>query len=561
MAGCRLFRASTEEIVFSSSGSAEPTNAFSMAVLAKPTGVSGTQILLEGRRAAGDALIYLNGSVLTASWEDEGFITPTTEIRATAETWQVFGLSFAGIGNVFRFHRLVLGGAATHTSSSRRVEEVPRLGEWSLGPYSFGGSQFLGRIAAAGIWNRALSDAEFEAMATWIGMMKSAPRAIWRLDGEPSFVDQTGRNNDQASIRGTSHDSNEPTSFWPVATRGESWRGFGSGNWPTASWKPYRAEGVWNRAIDPRVDVVHENSAAIIADVLAFSGQPERPVGNLVAGGADTTRDFAHPLYFARTDDPLFRLSLTKVSEWGANEIDGVEIRIPNDARPAGGNDGHMCIVTPEGWEYDLWQVREKPSGGGRLVCSWGGRIRVDGSGIGSAGTASHFGLAAGTIRGIELQERLIDHALFAVVSVGSIDLSFGYGVRRSDEENGTYVFPAEYGDARAPAEVRNAPPMGARFWLDMRAEAIEALSVPDWKKTILKALARYGAYFGDTGGPGFGFQFESGTTYTSFGVTDPLVSYAADNRLTIFEDIFVFELSSGVEWSRYLKVVIPPRP
>ena len=258
---------------------------------------------------------------------------------------------------------------------------------------------------------------------------------------------------------------------------------------------------------------MHERSASIIADVLAFSGQPERPIGNLTAGTADTTRDFSHPLYFARSDDPpppVFRLSLTNTREWGENEIDGDEIRIPNDARPAGGNDGRMCIVTPEGWEYDLWQVREKPNGGGRLVCWWGGRIRVDGSGIGSAGTASHFGLAAGTIRGVELQERLIDHALFVAVLVGSTDLSFGYGVRRSDEENGTYVFPAEYGDSRAPAEVRNAPPMGARFWLDTSVEAIEALRVPDWKKTILKALARYGAYFGDTGGPGFGFQFES---------------------------------------------------
>jgi len=381
MAGCRLFRASTEEIVFSSANGAEPTNALGFAVLAKPTTVSGTQILIEARRASGDALIYLNGSVLTASWENERFVLPATEVRATAEAWQVFGLSFAGVENVFRFHRVVLGGSATHASSSVRVREVPRLGEWAVGPYSFGGSQFIGRIAAAGVWSRALSDAEFEAMATWIGMMKSAPRAIWRLDGEASFVDQTGRNNDQRSIRGTSHDTNEPTGFWPVATTGRSWEGFGSGAWPGASWRPYARESPWNRAIDTRVDVVHENSANLVRTILRLSGQPEVPIGNLASGAADTSRDFAHPLYFAREDDPLFTLRLTKVAEWGANAIDGRRIRIPDAARPAGGNDGHMCIVTPEGTEYDLWQVTEKPGGGGTLTCSWGGSISIGAAG------------------------------------------------------------------------------------------------------------------------------------------------------------------------------------
>ena len=57
---------------------------------------------------------------------------------------------------------------------------------------------------------------------------------------------------------------------------------------------------------------------------------------------------------------------------------------------------------------------------------------------------------------------------------------------------------------------------MGVRLWLEMTREEIEALRVPSWKKTVLRALATYGAYFGDTGGPGVGFQFESGTTYTT---------------------------------------------
>ena len=81
---------------------------------------------------------------------------------------------------------------------------------------------------------------------------------------------------------------------------------------------------------------------------------------------------------------------------------------------------------------------------------------------------------------------------------------------------------------------------------------------MPRWKKTILRALATYGAYVGDTGGGGFNFQFQSGSTYTSFGGTDRLVDWASrEPGVTAYQGKYIFDLAPGVDWSR-LRVIEP---
>ena len=100
---------------------------------------------------------------------------------------------------------------------------------------------------------------------------------------------------------------------------------------------------------------VHANSAAIVARVLAFGA-----ASNLVAGTADTTSDWQHPTYYPQASDPLFTLHCTQ--PWGTCPIEGMQIRVPDAARPAGGSDAHMTIVDQAtGWEYDLWSVTSKP--------------------------------------------------------------------------------------------------------------------------------------------------------------------------------------------------------
>lgn len=334
--------------------------------------------------------------------------------------------------------------------------------------------------------------------------------------------------------------------------------GFHAGRWPGADWRPYSADSPFNVPISAHVRV-HPRSQAIVDRILAW-GTPAR----LVAGASDTSDDFGHPTYYARSTDPVYRLRPTL--PWGPSPIRGARIRIPAAAQPAGGSDGHMTVVQPDGWEYDFWRVSSKPPAGGTLRFGWGGRLRVDGTGIGGEATASGFGNLAGIVRAPELEAGRIDHALFVVVRCASGDRSFHFGARRSrDRTQSTYVYPATHGGSRCYGE-DDAPPMGARLQLAMSRAQIDALGLPAWKRAILTALARYGGYVGDTGGPGFAIQLESASTYTSFGYEDPLVGFAAqsggeeDGSVQEYGDRYLFDIASGVDWARHLRVVAPPQ-
>jgi hypothetical protein len=65
-------------------------------------------------------------------------------------------------------------------------------------------------------------------------------------------------------------------------------------------------------------------------------------------------------------------------------------------------------------------------------------------------------------------------------------------------------------------------------FWLQMTPAEIAAQQIPDWQKTVLRAMATYGMYFGDTGSPFyFSIETEAGNQYTSLGGTDRWTEFA----------------------------------
>jgi hypothetical protein len=306
------------------------------------------------------------------------------------------------------------------------------------------------------------------------------------------------------------------------------------GNWPAACWHPYATTSPFNRRI-PASPRLAANSAAVVSRLVGF-GTPT----NLVAGTGGTSNDWGHPTYYSGLLDPVFTLHCTQA--WGVCPIEGMKVRVPNAARPAGGGDAHMTIVDQAaGWEYDLWAVSSKPSGGGTLSFGWGGRTRIDGDGLNSGGTGSKVGNLAGVIRAQEMAAGHIDHALFMVVNCDS----------------GAFVYPAGK-VGRACASRTNAPAMGTRFALNMTTAQIDALAVPAWKKTILRAMAEYGMYVGDTGGGAWGLQFESGTMYTSLGRVDPLVTFAVQNKVTPWQGTYVFDLKTGVDYAGRLRVLDP---
>jgi hypothetical protein len=336
-----------------------------------------------------------------------------------------------------------------------------------------------------------------------------------------------------------------PAKAFPVGST-KGWDGLGGLTLPGPRWRPYGRNSPFNQptAGDP----VSPDSAAIVEKVLSW-GLP----ANLTAG-EPPSEEWSHPAFFAEPGDPLYAIHLTK--PWGANQIQGLRIPIPPDARPAGGSDAQMTVVTPSGWEYDFWQARAPGAHGGSLTASWGGRTRIDGRGLRSGGTASGFGNLAGMIREPELAAGHINHALFITLRCAArrTDARFaGAWVSR-------HVYPAAAGGAACPPGESDAPALGTRFVLAMSAAQIDALPVPGWKKTILTALAQYGGYFGDTGGPGFGFMFESSVTYTALGLPNPFVEFAKANGVPASAGRYVFDLADGVEWARYLKVLAPPR-
>jgi hypothetical protein len=338
-----------------------------------------------------------------------------------------------------------------------------------------------------------------------------------------------------------------------------SWMGFHAGRWPGADWRPYGDDSPFNVPI-PRGARIHPRSRAIVARILSW-GTP----APMVAGTSDSGDDYGHPTYYARSTDPVYRLRPTM--GWGRSSIRGKRIHIPAHARPAGGSDGHMTVVQPNGWEYDFWRTDAVPPFGGTLRFGWGGRLRIDGSGLGGKATASGFGNLAGIVRAPELAAGRIDHALFLVVRCTSEDGAFHFGARRPrDRTQSAFVYPATHGGSRCRSDERDAPPMGARLQLAMSDEQIDALALPTWKAGILRALAHYGGYIGDTGGPGFAVQLESSSTYTAFGAADPLLGIAAqsgdetDAGVQEYAGRYSFDVASGVDWASRLRVVTPPQ-
>ena len=322
---------------------------------------------------------------------------------------------------------------------------------------------------------------------------------------------------------------------------------FGPGNWPGPCWRPYAETSPFNQRL-PAVPRIDPNSAAIVRKVASWGGW----FSDMYAGAADTSDDWEHPIYFSKASDPLYTVARAP----GGYDSDywGTRVHIPSGARAAGGSDGHLAVIEqPSASEWDLWNVRDArgrkltklPAGGGTIYAKGFGKAKVDGSGlnIGSGdANAARWGLLAGIIRAQEMQGGEINHALYVYAKCDS----------------GQIVYPASGHGARC-SDPTNAPHQGTRFQLNMSDAQIDALAVPAWKKTILRAIAHYGMYVGDTGGSPMDLQFESGSGYTSFGYADPMASFAEQAGIPRSSGgRYYFDLASGVDWARYLRVIDP---
>jgi hypothetical protein len=266
--------------------------------------------------------------------------------------------------------------------------------------------------------------------------------------------------------------------------------------------------------------------------------------------------DFGHPVYYSDAADPLYTVYCLR---WVRRcEVQGARVRIPSNALPAGGTDAHMAVIDAASHrEYDFWDVRTAPLPplGGAILVGHGGRTAWGtrgAEGLGSNATAAHFGLSAGVIRaeeweGAASRNRPIRHALFAGVSC----------------TNGESVYPAAPDTRGTVCNTgrAEAPPLGARYQLDMSADQIDRLQAPAWKSAILKTLARYGMIVGDTFGGdqhAFGLLTESDTEYTALGQSGRFAELGRAWGVPTYEGAYVFDIASGVGWLKHLRVVRP---
>jgi hypothetical protein len=318
---------------------------------------------------------------------------------------------------------------------------------------------------------------------------------------------------------------------------------FGGDAWPSACWRPFADASPFNQEL-PQDARVAPDSAAIVARIVDQPDHPRQP-GNLVIRKDGASGE---PTYYARPGDPQFTVTCTR-TDFGPCPLEGEQVRIPAGARPEAPTDAHLTVVDQDrGMAIDLWGVEPDlvPATGGELKIAFGGQVPIDGDGLGSWGTAARTSNLAGRIRVEELEAGEIRHALAIVI----------------DCDDGTFVYPALKQGRTCPAPHEDDPPMGTRLRLDLSPAEIEALDAPPWRKTIYRAMARYGMIFMDTGtAASLELEAESGTMYTSQGGTDRWLDFAESADLLETADGLQYVMSfagDGIDWAHRLDVIKP---
>jgi hypothetical protein len=286
---------------------------------------------------------------------------------------------------------------------------------------------------------------------------------------------------------------------------------WGEGAWPPGNWAPYSRTSPWNRPLpgfsSAILDPHSKTEVTWMNNNLAHTFTPQ-DVSNTPS--QDAASGWDHPLYWAKSSDPAYTINDTGYACYAGHTATFCpsKVQIPNGAWHATGSDGDIAIVQPNGHtEIDLGapQTANPFSGGGTVVVHGFGGLDLNGTGCCGNASAANQGLAAGSIRGQELAAGVINHALSVVAKC----------------TNGTHVAPAT---GNALGGCPNAPADGARLQLRMSDSQVDALAVPAYQKTILKAMAHYGLFITDTGGGPMDLDYEPAIDYTSFGNTSNTV-------------------------------------
>jgi len=234
-----------------------------------------------------------------------------------------------------------------------------------------------------------------------------------------------------------------------------------------------------------------------------------------------------YPVYVSQSSDPV--KTFTCAIPGAACDANDVQIHIPAGAVPEPQSDAHIAILdTTQNLEVDGWACTVSPS---TVACQWGGEHPFGGTGLENVGSTSvKAGYAAGLFE-ITAQELLnghIDHAL---------------GLNTNCLNNPT-VYPADQ-HANGTDESCGAtgpPSYGDMVHLLWNPAQISASSYSPECKTVLTALATYGAYTFDTGNYGLALLTQHQLSYTAVGQVSPWAT-------TIIPDLKAAGDANGTAW------------
>jgi hypothetical protein len=292
----------------------------------------------------------------------------------------------------------------------------------------------------------------------------------------------------------------------------------------SACWHPFDG-GPFNTELSS-APALASNSAAVVSHMTAYKWSVGYPGGGFTVGGG------SRPVFFATASDPTMKIVCLNAfgtgSCTGSNgiAIGGQTIHVPANLRPESGSDGHLTVIeTANGDEYDFWDATIS---GSTISAGSGSVVNTEtGNGLGAQGDAANFALTAGLLRPSELASGSIDHALVVTVPCTS-----GNGA------NVGYSYPAGGGWGEACGDywsesTSGAPELGQLLRLNLTDAQIAASPAPAWQKTIMTALAHYGAYIEDTDGgwdSGIDIIMQDPTSWTDLGLPDQWTALEQQN-------------------------------
>jgi len=234
-----------------------------------------------------------------------------------------------------------------------------------------------------------------------------------------------------------------------------------------------------------------------------------------------------YPVYVSLATDPM--KIFTCGNQYAACDANDVQIHIPSGAVPEPQADAHIAVIdTTLNLEVDGWACTVSAS---IVSCQWGGEHAFGGAGLEDVGSTSVKGGYAAGLFEITAQELLngqINHALGLVTNC----------------LNNPTVYPA---DQHANGTDESCGGMGPPSYGDMvhllwTPAQIAASPYSAECKTVLTALATYGAYTYDTGNGGLALLAQHQLSYTAVGKVSPWAT-------TIIPDLNAAGDGSGTTW------------